>query len=236
MVVVVVGLSATAKRRQVVGGIGEVVAEFARVRVQQVAQEENTTGSGASAGIAPGIVLLLQAVERIVAVSEASATPTVGGVAQQMLGNPGFETGSAAPWVGSSGIIDNGTGEAAHAGSWKAWLNGYGSTHTDTLYQTVTIPSTITTATLSFYLHIDTAETTTTSAYDTLKVQVRNSAGTVLTTLATYSNLNKAAGYTQKTFNLLPYKGTTIQIYLIGSEDSSLQTSFVLDDFALYVR
>ena len=99
--------------------------------------------------------------------------------------------------------------------------------------QQVTIPTTSTSATLTFYLHIDTAETTTTTAYDTLKVQIRNSSGTVLTTLATYSNLNAAAGYVQKTFNLNSYIGQTIQVYLVGAEDSTIQTSFVVDDFAL---
>lgn len=83
---------------------------------------------------------------------------------QQLLGNPGFETGTASPWVASTGIIDNSTSEAAHSGAWKAWLDGYGSSHTDTLYQQVTIPSTATSATLTFWLHIDTAETTTTTA------------------------------------------------------------------------
>src|SRR3954447_3570568 len=58
---------------------------------------------------------------------------------QQLLGNPGFETGTASPWVATTGIIDNSTGEAAHGGSWKAWLDGYGSTHTDSLYQQVAI-------------------------------------------------------------------------------------------------
>ncbi|MGW3044235.1 M4 family metallopeptidase, partial [Kitasatospora sp. NPDC001159] len=54
----------------------------------------------------------------------------------QLLGNQGFETGSAAPWTASSGVIDNSSSQAAHSGSWKAWLNGYGTTHTDTLSQT----------------------------------------------------------------------------------------------------
>ena len=31
--------------------------------------------------------------------------------------------------------------EPAHSGSWKAWLDGYGTTHTDTLSQSVTIPA-----------------------------------------------------------------------------------------------
>jgi kumamolisin len=137
--------------------------------------------------------------------------------------------------VASTGIIDNGTSEAAHTGSWKAWLDGYGATHTDTLYQQVTVPSTATSASLTFWLHIDTAETGTT-AYDTLKVQIRNSSGTVLATLATYSNVNAATGFAQKSFSLLAYKGQTIQVYLVGAEDSTLATSFVVDDFALNVQ
>ena len=155
---------------------------------------------------------------------------------QQLLGNPGFETGTATPWVAATGVVTNSASEAAHGGTWKGWLDGYGTTHTDTLYQQVAIPSTITTATLTFWLHIDTAETSTTTAFDTLNVQVRNSSGTVLATLATYSNLNATTGYVQKTFDLSAYKGQTVQIYLVGVEDSTLQTSFVVDDFALNVQ
>ena len=55
------------------------------------------------------------------------------------------------------------------------------------------------------------------------------------TTLATYSNLNKATGYSQKTFNLSALAGQTVTISFSGTEDSSLQTSFVVDDTALTV-
>lgn len=167
--------------------------------------------------------------------NQASATPSGGGGGgSQLLLNPGFESG-AVNWTASSGVIDSSTGEASHSGSWKAWMDGYGSRHTDTLSQTVAIPSTASTATLSFWLHIDSAETTTTTKYDKLQVQIRNSSGTVLTTLATYSNLNKATGYAQVNFNLAAYKGQTIQVYLTATEDTSLQTSFVVDDFLLNV-
>jgi hypothetical protein len=157
---------------------------------------------------------------------------------QQLLGNPGFENGSTntAPWTTSSGVVDSSTSEPAHGGTWKAWMDGYGSAHTDSIVQTVAIPSTVSTATLAFWLHIDTAETTTTVAYDTLKVQIRNSSGTVLATLATYSNLNKNTGYAQKSFDVSAYKGQTIQVYLVGTEDTSAQTSFVVDDFTLNVQ
>ena len=172
-------------------------------------------------------------------IHSATLTLTVSsGGSTQLLGNPGFENGSTtpAPWVPTAGVISNSASEPPHGGSWDAWMDGYGTAHTDSLYQQVTIPSTATTATLTFWLHIDTAETTTTTAFDTLQVQVRNSANTVLSTLATYSNLNKNTGYAQKSLNLIAFKGQTIRVYLLATEDSSLQTSFVVDDFALNVQ
>lgn len=162
---------------------------------------------------------------------------TSGGTTTQIIGNPGFENGSTntAPWTLTSGVINNSTSEPPHTGSWDAWMDGYGTTHTDTALQTVTIPSAATAATLTFWLHIDTAETSTTTAFDKLTVQVRNSSGTVLSTLATFSNLNHNTGYAQKSFNLLSFKGQTIQIFFSGVEDSTLQTSFVVDDVNLNV-
>ncbi|MFE9811300.1 hydrolase [Streptomyces sp. NPDC005548] len=154
--------------------------------------------------------------------------------AAQLLANQGFESG-ATSWTATSGVITDDSGEAARTGSYKAWLNGYGSANTDTLSQSVTIPSGCS-ATLSFYLHVDTAETTTSTAYDTLKAQVVNSSGTVLATLATYSNLTAASGFTQRTFNLgTTYAGQSVGVRFTGTEGSTLQTSFVLDDTALSV-
>ncbi|MFF3453913.1 hydrolase [Streptomyces sp. NPDC002730] len=154
--------------------------------------------------------------------------------AAQLIANPGFESGSTS-WSASAGVITTDSGEAARTGSYKAWLSGYGSAHTDTLSQSVTVPSGCLSATFSFHLHIDTAETTTSTAYDTLKVQVLNSSGTVLSTLATYSNLNAASGYAQRSFNLGAYAGQTVTLKFTGTEGSQLQTSFVIDDTALNV-
>jgi len=152
----------------------------------------------------------------------------------QLLANPGFESGSTS-WTATSGVITTSSSQAAHGGSYKAWLDGYGSTHTDSVYQSVTLPSGCTTYALTFYLYIDTAETTTSTAYDTLKVQAVNSSGTVLATLATYSNLNAASGYVLKTLSFSAYAGQTVRVNFLGVEDSSLQTSFVVDDTALTV-
>jgi serine protease len=154
----------------------------------------------------------------------------------QLIGNPGFETGTAAPWSLTAGVLNNSTAEPAHTGSWDAWLDGYGTNHTDTASQTVSIPSGKTSATLTFWLHIDTAETTTTTAFDTLRVQVLNTSGTVLATLGTFSNLNHATGYQQHSFSLNSFIGQTVVIKFTGTEDSSLQTSFVIDDVNLNVQ
>jgi Zn-dependent metalloprotease len=144
------------------------------------------------------------------------------------LGNPGFETANA-PWTATAGVLGNTSGQTAHTGTKYAWLNGYGTTHTDTLQQTVTIPSGCTSYALSFWLHIDSAETTTTVAFDKLTVTLG------ATTLATYSNLNKASGYVLKTFNVSGFAGQTVVLKFSATEDASLQTSFVIDDTALNV-
>ncbi|TMC12220.1 MAG: PKD domain-containing protein [Chloroflexi bacterium] len=167
--------------------------------------------------------------------TETSVRPG-GCAASQLLGNPGFETGTAAPWSASTGVVSNHSQEPPRSGTWDAWMDGYGTTHTDTLSQNVSIPSSCANANLSFWLHVDTAETTTTARFDTLQVQVLNSSGTVLGTLATYSNLDHNTGYAQRTFSLSPYVGQTITVKLTGAEDFEKQTSFVVDDAAINVR
>jgi hypothetical protein len=162
-------------------------------------------------------------------------TPPACSASRQLLGNPGFETGSASPWTASSGVINAQNPPAPHSGSWKAWLDGYGVSHTDNLYQQVTIPVDACTANFSFWLQITTAETTTGTAYDTMTVTVRNTSGTLLRTLATYSNLNKTTGYVQKSFNLADFRGQTVRLQFRGIEDSWLQTSFIVDDAAVNI-
>jgi hypothetical protein len=151
----------------------------------------------------------------------------------QKLGNPGFESGSA-PWTASAGVIGSFAGQVPHSGTRFAWMDGYGVTHTDTLSQTVALPAGCSSYALSFWLHIDTAEGPGT-AFDFLTVRILNTGGTVLQTLATYSNLNSAAGYSLKSFSLNAFAGQTIILRFTGTEDVSLQTSFVVDDTALNV-
>ena len=154
--------------------------------------------------------------------------------AAQLLCNPGFETGSPDPWTMTSGVLNNSPLEPPRTGTFDAWLGGESTSHTDSLAQTVTIPATATTANFSFWLHVDTAETTD-CACDVLWVQVLSTSGAPLETLAEYSNLDAAAGYAQYSFSLTPYIGQTVALRFTSVESSPLPTSFVVDDTALAV-
>lgn len=137
--------------------------------------------------------------------------------------NGGFESGSS-PWTGDTGTIGAHSGQSAHTGTRFAWLAGYGSTHTESVAQTVTVPTGCTR--LAYWLHIDTDESGTT-AYDTFKVKADG------TTLATLSNADARDGYVQRTVDLGAYAGRQVALSFTGSEDGSLQTGFVLDDVSL---
>jgi hypothetical protein len=159
-----------------------------------------------------------------------------GCAAAQLLANPGFESGSITPWASTAGVLASASaGVPAHSGTWLAWLDGYGAPHTDTLSQTVTIPSACVHASLSFWLDIQTNDPAT-RASDTFTIQVLSSGGAVLATLGTLSNLNAAGGYTRHEFSLAPYIGRKITIRFTGKQTvTGPGTSFFEDDNALSV-
>ncbi|MEW2076149.1 M28 family peptidase [Streptomyces sp. NPDC013433] len=142
-----------------------------------------------------------------------------------VVANGGFESGTS-PWTGDTGSIGAHSGQAAHTGTRFAWLAGYGSTRTESISQTVTVPAGCTRAALSYWLHIDTAESGSTP-YDRFTVKAGGS------TLATLSNADAGSGYVQRSVDLSAYAGQTVTLTFTGSEDSSLQTSFILDDVTL---
>ena len=169
--------------------------------------------------------------------------PTTGGSQTERITDGSFSSGSSSWtlvsdfWAGTnltryrtspgyaSGGVDSG-------GSTKINASGY-------MYQSVAIPSTATSATLSFWLNITSDESSTTTQYDKLFVEVLNSSGTTLATVATYSNLDKGSAcsstctYSQKSFDLTSYKGQTIRIQFRATTDSASDTVFRIDDVSL---
>lgn len=142
----------------------------------------------------------------------------------ELVTNGGFESGQTG-WTGTSGPITNNTGRPAHSGSWKMWLGGNGTTATEYEQQSFTVPSTSSTPTLTYWLRVDTSETTSSYAYDTMKVSINGS------TVKSYSNLTSPKStWVQESVDLSAYKGQTVTLKFTMNEDSSLQTSFVVDD------
>jgi hypothetical protein len=151
-----------------------------------------------------------------------------------IISNASFESGVQS-WTASAGVITQDNREPARTGTWKAWLGGYGETHTDTLTQTVTLPSSAQALTLEFYLHVSTEEENL-EPYDKLRVRLRDTNGQFIATLKTFSNLQASPGFSRQTFNLTPYEGRTLRIELVCEEDNSKMTSFVVDDFGVIVE
>ena len=175
----------------------------------------------AIAVLAAGAAIAMPATAANAAVAPISRCPSLG----QQFANPGFEAGNVA-WTASDAVIaHNWQGEPSHSGDWLAWLDGFGTTHTDTLTQTVPVLSSCT-ATLSFWLYVDTWETSTTFALDTMTVAVNG------VTKATYSNLNDNDAWTYVSI-VLTGVSDHATVTFTGTEDASWQTSFVIDDTGL---
>jgi len=155
----------------------------------------------------------------------------------QLLQDPSFENGDqGASWSASGKVITHSKVESPHSGSWYAWLDGYDQAHVDTLEQPVILPAGTRQARLSFWLFVDTEQPSGSGVKDTLVVQLLDAGGgTVLATLATYSNLDAGGGYGQRSLDLTAFGGQAVRVHLVGRQVGSRTTNFVLDDFALDV-
>jgi subtilase family serine protease len=161
-------------------------------------------------------------------------TSSPGCTAQQLLGNPGFETGSISPWTSSPGVLANTKeGVSAQAGSWLAWLDGYGDAHTDTLAQAVTIPANCVSAVFTYWVEVN---STATSTANKLVLDILNSSGTVVQTVPVATAANNCTSYVEYTTNLASYIGQTITVKFVGTEVNGGNTSFFEDSNALNVH
>ena len=133
-------------------------------------------------------------------------------------------------WVDPQGVITDGW---PYLGRWCADFCGVGAANTQSIWQTVTIPSEARNAILTFWLQIFSQEPDD-RARDTFQVQVRSIAGNLIEVLATYSNLDRSRipinvplqkDYTQRTIDLSAYRGRTIQLCFVGQEDAAHPTA-----------
>jgi Zn-dependent metalloprotease len=149
-----------------------------------------------------------------------------GGGGTELLLNGGFDT-STTSWTRGASILHSTSGGQSAGYVYNSNVNNLSTGNT--IYQQVTIPSTAT-GTLTFSTYITTQESTTdTTAWDKLFVEVRNTSGTLLGTLATYSNLNRSTGWTARSLSLAAYKGQTVRIQFRVTTDTTLPTVFRVD-------
>jgi hypothetical protein len=146
--------------------------------------------------------------------------------------NGEFESGSEYWQEGSTagyGIITADSYVTARTGVGYAWMSGYNS-GTDTLTQTVNIPSNIVSGLLSFYYQIKSDETAN-IAYDTLTVEIVDaSTGQVLQTIANLSNINKTSVWTKSAdVDISARRGQSVKLVFRSTTDGSNVSSFFID-------
>ncbi len=151
-----------------------------------------------------------------------------------LLTNGSFENGPGSGWVLTSttgtAVINNNP-SFSHGGSYYALMAGVDSA-SDSLYQDVFIPGNATSVAVQFWYSITTAESPA-SAYDTMVVRLQNpTSGATLATLASLSNLNSTAGawVLSNAFDVTAFKGQTVRLRFTVATDSSILTTFRVDD------
>jgi subtilisin family serine protease len=163
-----------------------------------------------------------------VAVTVRNQTSTV---SAERVVNGGFESATTGWGLAGNAYYVNGGG--AHSGLGYMALALYDSAN-GYLYQNVAIPSTAT-GSLTFWLNVTSGESTASGARDRLFVEIRSTSGTLLATLATYSNLQKTTGatYTLCSLNVAAYRGQNVRVQFRATNDAALATAFRVDDVSL---
>jgi hypothetical protein len=160
---------------------------------------------------------------------------TVSAPQSQLIQNGGFETGNFSNWTLGGVAVPVISTVQKHSGTYSARVganSGAEPNGDDNLYQTITIPSSATRATLTFWYWPSTTDTIT---YDWQEAQVQNTSGTMLAQIMKVCS--NAQAWTQVTYDLTSYKGQTIRIYFNDHQDGFGDLTYMyLDDVSLTVQ
>ena len=160
---------------------------------------------------------------------------TVAAQSTQLIQNGGFETGTLTNWTAGGVYLPFTTTAQKHSGTYSAQLGASSGSEPNgdsSLYQAITIPSTATKATLTFWYWPSTTDTIT---YDWQEAQVRNSSGATLAQIMKVASNTQV--WTQVTYDLTTYKGQTIRVYFNDHQDGFGDLTYMyLDDVSVTVQ
>jgi hypothetical protein len=161
-------------------------------------------------------------------------TPTGPPSATNLIQNGGFETSGNWTYTGSSLPVRTTT--RAHSGSYALQVGASSGQQGDsTAYQTLTIPSTVTSATLDFYYWPTTNDS---SSYASQEADIANNGGQVVQQLFKKTTNDRA--WLHLSFDLSKYAGQTIGIQFLDHETSNGSSSYYsymyVDDVVLSVH
>ncbi len=160
---------------------------------------------------------------------------TVNASSTQLIQNGGFETGTLANWTLGGAAVPTISTVQKHSGNYSSLVGVSSGTEPngdDFLYQTITIPSTATKATLTFWYWPSTTDTIT---YDWQEAQVQNTSGTMLAQI--FKVCSNTQVWTQVTYDLTSYKGQTIRVYFNDHQDGFGDFTYMyLDDVSVTVQ
>jgi hypothetical protein len=165
----------------------------------------------------------------------ATISLTVSAPSSQLIQNGGFETGNFTNWTLGGVALPTIATVQKHAGTYSALVgasSGSEPNGDDNMYQTITIPSTATKVTLTFWYWPSTTDTIT---YDWQEAQVQNSSGALLAQILKVCSNTQA--WTQVTYDLTSYKGQTIRIYFNDHQDGYGDLTYMyVDDVSVTVQ
>src|SRR5262245_44585863 len=155
----------------------------------------------------------------------------------QLITNGDFESGWTG-WVHTGGFYaDSRFPARAHSGSGYAYLSAPdgspGNNLSGTFARTVTIPASALSATLTFWVSVNTAETGAVER-DILRVTA-GGAPLIAISNAEQPPLTSPHFYLQYSFDLTSRKGSNVTISFVATTDGSNPTIFRVDDVALNV-
>jgi thermolysin len=148
--------------------------------------------------------------------------------------NGGFENGLQ-PWILSPSAAKYATNDNAHGGASFVRL-GRVNDETGTLVQQFTYPSNLNGIGLYFWLNVSTKEAAGSAQFDHLWVEIRDTNGQLLGTLAHFSNADATSvgNYLRRgPYSLDEFRGRTIRLEFRATSDHSYLTTFRIDDVSI---